>query len=543
MAAPAYASSDCAGLNFQTLFFSGSSQIVFFQTLDAGDSPQHLSVTGTPVSGSLQIKADSTIAATLTARRPARGELQPAGGDHRDHPRRKASTSASAAASSSRARLSRPGCPGPAATAAGQLASNAHTAIAGTASRQQFTADRHATGSSAVSPAASRGAGRPTPRVSIEIASVRTGRAAPPAQAMELEPATRWPRRRRSSAARSSAALAALQGNEKYARVTADILLTPPSAEAPRDKQPDARPTSFGLGQATSPSPADAACDPLEREVRRVGFNAWSVPGVVDSQAAEQLCWASARQAPASTTGSSPRSALAGLAGVAVENFEIQARHPGPLRTGSTGVSALPYIAVQGSTATFMPRPFVGLTAIDYNANLAPTPWPCRISRRALRVFFGGALSGVWRDGAPRLPAVARRRLGERAQAGYTTSDGAAVQGVPRMAAPTAASRSGPGDRPHLQRPRRALVARRRSCWPVPISTSARRTGRIVNGFATIVRPGSPRPRAPPAPASRLRPSPASRFRSAGRLRDRSSARRPRHLERGDPGRAWRSSA
>jgi hypothetical protein len=465
IAGPAYASSDCASLNFQTLFFSGSSQVVFFQTLDAGEV-LNISVSGTLVSGSLQIRADSTIAATLTASPGTASFTLPAAITEITS----AGINVGAGSSVLVTVTCSPGVPGSAATAAGQLASNARTAITNGQQFLQTVSDwvvRGVTGSLAGGGAANT-AHKPEPHPSAQAALRRLHE-----EEGELTDALATaPTEQRHDLERR---LAALQGNEKYARVTADIA-APTTAEPPRDKQPDTRPTSFGLRAGALAEACDTACDPSERK-----WNAWlegRVVGTVDSQAQSNSlgfvggAGVDYRFQPWLT---------AGLA-VAVENFETKLGTPG-LRTGSTGLSALPYIGVRLDSNVYASA-FVGLTAIDYNANLAPT---VSSNFEALRVFFGGALSGVWHDGAWRFQPSLAAAWASETQSGYTTSDGTAVQaetvtyGRFSIGPEIGHTFNGPDGRWSLE----PYVLARAN---LDISSS---NLAIVNGFATIVRPGA----------------------------------------------------
>src|SRR5262249_47443782 len=155
----------------------------------------------------------------------------------------------------------------------------------------------------------------------------------------------------------------------------------------------------------------DTACDPAERK-----WNAWlegRVVGSVDSVAQSNTL---------GFVGGAGvdyrfRPWLTGGLAVAVENFETRFGLPGT-RIGSTGVSALPYLGVRLDSNVFASA-FAGFTALNYNANPVLN---VSSSFDALRVFFGGAVSGVWHDGPWRFQPSLAAAWATETQYGYTDS-------------------------------------------------------------------------------------------------------------------------
>jgi hypothetical protein len=113
----------------------------------------------------------------------------------------------------------------------------------------------------------------------------------------------------------------------------------------------------------------------------------------------------------------------AGLS-VGVESFETRFGGFG-VRSGTVGVSAMPYVGIRIDDNIFASL-FVGVTALTYNANPA-----AGVSARfeSFRLFGGGSLSGVWRDGAWRIQPTLSAVYGGEQQYGYTDSAGTAVGG------------------------------------------------------------------------------------------------------------------
>jgi hypothetical protein len=111
----------------------------------------------------------------------------------------------------------------------------------------------------------------------------------------------------------------------------------------------------------------------------------------------------------------------AGLA-VGVEGFETKLAMPGQ-RIGTTGLTAAPYVGFrfdENITATV----FGGLTTITYNSNPA-TGVSAQFD--SLRLFFGGGVSGTWRDGPWRFQPTLGGTFASEQMHGYTDSAGTVV--------------------------------------------------------------------------------------------------------------------
>lgn len=169
-------------------------------------------------------------------------------------------------------------------------------------------------------------------------------------------------------------------------------------------------PSSFSLDACDL-----ANCDPNDPQAHK--WNAWAegrVMGLTDSVARQ------------STLG------FAGTAGVdykfqpwlalglslGVENYETRFNLPG-VRSGQTGVTVLPYFGVR-LTDNMFAEGFVGLTKLYYNVTPGTNVTGTFDS---LRVFFGGALSGVWHDGNWRFQPSILAAWGSETQNAYTDSN------------------------------------------------------------------------------------------------------------------------
>ena len=109
---------------------------------------------------------------------------------------------------------------------------------------------------------------------------------------------------------------------------------------------------------------------------------------------------------------------------VGIEGFETKFGGAG-VRSGTVGVSAVPYVGIRIDDNIFASA-FVGVTSITYNTN----PTGLTTARfDALRLFFGGALSGVWRDGPWRFQPTLQGTYGNEEQYGYSDSVGTRVGG------------------------------------------------------------------------------------------------------------------
>ena len=196
-----------------------------------------------------------------------------------------------------------------------------------------------------------------------------------------------------------------------FARVTAGMAVpaTYQVAAAPDGVQTAAAAPAFGLDACDF-----ASCDPSDPVGRR--WNVWGegrVMGLTDSIAQQ------------TTLG------FAGTAGVdykflpwlavglslGVENYETRFGLPG-VRSGQTGVTALPYFGVR-LTDNLFAEGFVGLSKLYYNINPGQNVTGTFDS---LRIFFGGALSGVWYDGNWRFQPSILAAWGSETQNAYTDS-------------------------------------------------------------------------------------------------------------------------
>jgi hypothetical protein len=94
-------------------------------------------------------------------------------------------------------------------------------------------------------------------------------------------------------------------------------------------------------------------------------------------------------------------------------------------RSSSIGVSVAPYVGVRLADNIFAAA-FAGLSTLTYNNN------PSAITTAnftALRLYFGGSLSGVWHDGPWRFQPTLQGAYGNETQYGYTDSVGTVVPG------------------------------------------------------------------------------------------------------------------
>jgi hypothetical protein len=107
---------------------------------------------------------------------------------------------------------------------------------------------------------------------------------------------------------------------------------------------------------------------------------------------------------------------------VGVETFETKFGTAG-VRSGTLGFTAMPYVGFRLSDNVFASA-FLGVSTIAYNT----TPLS-NVSARfnALRLMFGGALTGVWRDGPWRFQPSLYATYGNEAQDSYTDSAGTTV--------------------------------------------------------------------------------------------------------------------
>ena len=105
-----------------------------------------------------------------------------------------------------------------------------------------------------------------------------------------------------------------------------------------------------------------------------------------------------------------------------VENYETRFGVPG-VRSGSTGLTLLPYFGMRLHENVYA-EGFVGLTKLYYNINPAPT---VAGTFDATRLFFGGAISGVWHDGAWRFQPSILGAYGSETQNAYTDTTGSAI--------------------------------------------------------------------------------------------------------------------
>lgn len=109
---------------------------------------------------------------------------------------------------------------------------------------------------------------------------------------------------------------------------------------------------------------------------------------------------------------------------VGVESFETKFGTQG-VRSGTTGLSAMPYAGFRLQDNVFLTA-FAGISSIAYNNNPASG---VTAQFQATRLFFGGALTGVWRDGPWRLQPTLSGTYGSENQNGYTDSIGNVVPG------------------------------------------------------------------------------------------------------------------
>jgi Autotransporter beta-domain len=96
------------------------------------------------------------------------------------------------------------------------------------------------------------------------------------------------------------------------------------------------------------------------------------------------------------------------------------------LGTGSKGLSAAPYVGIRLQDNVFV-SVFAGLTALNYNSTPA-TGVSAQFG--SLRLFAGGALTGVWRDGPWRFQPTLAGTYASEQQYGYTDSSGTVVSSM-----------------------------------------------------------------------------------------------------------------
>ena len=109
---------------------------------------------------------------------------------------------------------------------------------------------------------------------------------------------------------------------------------------------------------------------------------------------------------------------------VGIEGFETKFGTAG-VRSGTVGLSATPYVGVRLDDNIFVSA-FAGITSINYTNNPAAA-----VTARfaALRILFGGSLTGVWRDGAWRFQPTLAGTYGSETQPAYQDSTGTNVNG------------------------------------------------------------------------------------------------------------------
>ncbi len=111
-------------------------------------------------------------------------------------------------------------------------------------------------------------------------------------------------------------------------------------------------------------------------------------------------------------------------AGLSIGGEGFETRFGPANRVGTAGVSVVPYLGVRLDENIFMSA-FVGLTRLNYNTNPAAG---VSGNFQALRVFFGGALAGTWRDGPWRFQPMLQGTYGSESQNAYVASNGASIQ-------------------------------------------------------------------------------------------------------------------
>ena len=94
-------------------------------------------------------------------------------------------------------------------------------------------------------------------------------------------------------------------------------------------------------------------------------------------------------------------------------------------RIGTVGISAVPYFGMRLHDSIYASG-FAGVTKLNYNTT--PSAGVTG-SFDALRLFVGGALTGVWHDGPWRFQPSILGAYGSETQNGYTTSRGSSVGG------------------------------------------------------------------------------------------------------------------
>jgi hypothetical protein len=195
-----------------------------------------------------------------------------------------------------------------------------------------------------------------------------------------------------------------------FARVNAGVTMGTYQVAAVTERSQPTAASSFSLDACDL-----AGCDPADPLAHK--WNTWAegrVVGLTDSIAQQ------------STLG------FAGSAGVdykfqpwlavglslGVENYETRFNLPG-VRSGQTGVTVLPYFGVRLTDNVFA-EGFVGLTKLYYNV----TPGTGITGAfDSLRVFFGGALTGVWHDGNWRFQPSILGAWGSETQNAYTDTN------------------------------------------------------------------------------------------------------------------------
>jgi hypothetical protein len=220
----------------------------------------------------------------------------------------------------------------------------------------------------------------------------------------------------------------------RLAKLRIDLALARANA-APREATSATRPTadeaSFQVqpaqGETKSPSLslsgrdlagfcAADACDPIDRR-----WNVWlegRVLGATDSGAqtnafgANGLAGFDYKVLPWLTSGLS----------VGVESYRTNFGSTG-IRSNSTGVSVAPYLGARLADNIFAAA-FAGLSSLTYSNNPSPSS---TANFTALRFYFGGSLTGVWRDGPWRFQPTLQGAYGNETQYGYTDSVGTSV--------------------------------------------------------------------------------------------------------------------
>jgi hypothetical protein len=195
----------------------------------------------------------------------------------------------------------------------------------------------------------------------------------------------------------------------KFARLSPDLSVADGSTRRVLSPEQD----SCGAEACSSTGASD---DPLARK-----WNAWAegrVVGATDGAAQTNTLGF----AGASGVDYKFRPWLAVGLSAGVENYETRFGVPG-VRSGSTGLTLLPYFGMRLHENIYA-EGFVGLTKLYYNINPAATVTG---TFDATRLFFGGAISGVWHDGAWRFQPSILGAYGTETQNAYNDTTGSAI--------------------------------------------------------------------------------------------------------------------